>query len=124
MDETALLIEKILDRVRAGAHPSTAAQAEGIAPEAWERMVRDDHALASRAAQAEAEAEQALIAQALTGETPDDRKSAQWVLERRWPDRWAKRAGRPPAEPREDDNRPGAAVVQLINRARANRQGG
>lgn len=97
--------EKVVEHIRAGNYRETAARAAGITRQTlwnWEqRALTGEEPFASFAEaldQAEAEAETTMLARvnaagpAVTGVSgPDPWQATAWVMERRWPKRWASR---------------------------------
>lgn len=83
-------IEAILKTVRLGLHPDRAAQAHGVAPETLRSHRKRHPQFATAIKEAEAAAEQGFLGRILR-HTENQWTAAAWMLERRWPDRWAKR---------------------------------
>lgn len=81
---------KIVETVRLGMWPDRAAQMHGIAPGTMrkERKLDDDFSTAIKKAEAEAESSvHSRMLRHLDGQWT----ACAWMLERRWPERWAKR---------------------------------
>lgn len=83
-------IEAILRTIRLGLHPERAAAAHGVRPSTMRSHRKRHPEFASAIKEAEAEAEQGYLSRILK-HTDRQWTAAAWVLERRWPERWAKR---------------------------------
>lgn len=94
--------QRVLERIRDGTPPELAARAEGISTLQWKVWTNSDLAPSSarRVAeidQAEALAECACIEKIRQGDP--SWRSAGWMLERRWPERWSESRGTDSQEP-------------------------
>lgn len=87
---TAEVVAKIVDTVRLGVWPDRAAQIHGVTPATMRAHRARHQSFATQLEKAEAEAEAAFMAKILR-HTEKQWTAAAWMLERRWPDRWAKR---------------------------------
>jgi hypothetical protein len=83
-------IEAILRAVRLGLNPDRAAQASGITPSTLRAHRRRHPEFATAIKEAESMAEQGFLARIIK-HTDKQWTAAAWILERRWPERWAKR---------------------------------
>jgi len=83
-------IEAILKTVRLGLHPDRAALAHGVGPSTM-RVHKTRHPeFVAAIKKAEADAEGGYLSRILK-HTDKQWTAAAWILERRWPERWAKR---------------------------------
>lgn len=82
--------EAILRTVRLGLHAERAAQAHGVNVGTYRAHKRRHSEFASALKKAEAEAEQSYLSRILL-HTEKQWTACAWLLERRWPERWAKR---------------------------------
>lgn len=82
--------QKILKAVRLGVWPDRAAQMHGIAAGTMRKERKRDAEFATAMKEAEATAETATLSKILR-HTDKQWTAAAWMLERRWPKRWAKR---------------------------------
>jgi hypothetical protein len=80
---------QLLQMVTMGQRPSEAAQRIGVSPQAISMRKKRDAAFAADVQSAEAGLELGLLAQVRLGAQKDWRAAA-WLLERRFPDRWAR----------------------------------
>lgn len=78
-----------LQLMSVGMHQSPAACQVGVSPQCISNLKRDDAEFAAEVSRVEATAEFNLLA-ILARAAPKDPKVAMWLLERRWPERWAK----------------------------------
>jgi len=92
--------EKILAALRQGMTIATAVRAAGLGLSAFKTWRASDEAFAAAIKKAIAEGEAALVG-VVQRATPKHWQAAAWLLERRWPERWARREP-PPVEPREE----------------------
>ena len=83
-------IEAILRTVRLGLHPDRAAMAHGVSPATLRQHKRRNPEFVTALKEAEASAEQGFLGRILK-HTDKQWTAAAWMLERRWPERWAKR---------------------------------
>jgi transposase len=83
-------IEAILRTVRLGLHPDRAAMAHGVSPGTVRSHKKRHPEFATAIKEAEAAAEQGFLGRILK-HTEKQWTAAAWMLERRWPERWAKR---------------------------------
>jgi len=83
-------IDAILRAVRLGLHPDRAAQASGVTPSTLRAHRKRHPEFATAIKEAESTAEQGFLARILK-HTEKQWTAAAWMLERRWPERWAKR---------------------------------
>lgn len=83
-------IEAILRTVRLGLHPDRAAMAHGVSPATLRQHKRRNPDFVTALKEAEASAEQGFLGRILK-HTDKQWTAAAWMLERRWPERWAKR---------------------------------
>lgn len=83
-------IEAILRTVRLGLHPDRAAMAHGVNPGTMRQHKRRNPEFVTAIKEAEAAAEQGFLGRILK-HTEKQWTAAAWMLERRWPERWAKR---------------------------------
>lgn len=89
-------IEDIIRTVRLGLHPDRAAQAHGIAPATMRSHKKRHPEFATRLKEAESSGERGFLG-TLIGHCDKQWTACAWMLERRWPERWAKRE--PEAKP-------------------------
>jgi len=83
-------IAAILRTIRLGLHPDRAAQAHGISPGTMRAHKKRHPEFATAIKEAEAAAENTFLGRIMQ-HTERQWTAAAWMLERRWPDRWAKR---------------------------------
>jgi len=83
-------IEAILRTVRLGLHPDRAAAAHGVSPATLRQHKRRNPEFVTAIKEAEAVAESGFLGRILK-HTEKQWTAAAWMLERRWPERWAKR---------------------------------
>ena len=83
-------IDAILRTVRLGLHPDRAAMAHGVTASTMRNHRRRHPEFATAIKEAEAAAEQGFLGRILK-HTDKQWTAAAWMLERRWPERWAKR---------------------------------
>jgi transposase len=81
---------KIVKTVRLGVWPDRAAEMHGIRPGTMRKERKRDAEFATAIKRAEAEAEAAVHSNILR-HMDKQWTAAAWMLERRWPERWAKR---------------------------------
>lgn len=81
---------KIVETVRLGMWPDRAAQMHGIAPGTMRKERKLDEEFSTAIKKAEAEAESSVHSRMLR-HLDDQWTACAWMLERRWPERWAKR---------------------------------
>lgn len=81
---------KIVETVRLGMWPDRAAQMHGIAPGTMRKERKLDEEFSTAIKMAEAEAESKVHSRILR-HMDDQWTACAWMLERRWPERWAKR---------------------------------
>jgi hypothetical protein len=106
---TEELLELILARIRNGAHPERAAAAEGVDKLQWLIWTNPDNSpmareLNRKVQQAEARAECDLVAGVYCGR--QEWRSSGYLLERRWPERWAE-------EKQSDTDQPLTVIVNV-----------
>lgn len=82
--------EAILRTIRLGLHPDRAAMAHGISAATMRGFKRRHPEFAKKIREAEAAAEEGFLSRLLL-HTEKQWSACAWVLERRWPERWAKR---------------------------------
>jgi hypothetical protein len=87
---TDATIEGILTNVRLGFPPDRAARAEGIDPAAMRKHKQRHPEFVTALEKAEAEAERGYLSRIIQA-SEKNWTAAAWVLERRWPQTWAKR---------------------------------
>lgn len=95
-------IEAILRTVRLGLHPDRAAAAHGVSSSTMRNHKQRHPDFATAIKEAEAAAEQGYLGRILR-HTEKQWTACAWILERRWPERWAKREPKDP--PTKDDAR-------------------
>lgn len=83
-------IEAILRTIRLGLHPDRAAAAHGITSSTMRHHRRRHPEFATAIKEAEASAERGFLSRLLQ-HTEKQWTACAWMLERRWPERWAKR---------------------------------
>jgi transposase len=83
-------IEAILRAVRLGLHPDRAAQANCVTPSTLRNHRKRHPGFATALKQAESEAESGFLS-SIIRHTDKQWTACAWMLERRWPERWAKR---------------------------------
>ena len=81
--------EDILRTIRLGLHADRAALAHGISSSTLRNFKKRNPAFATAVKQAEAEAENGFLSRLLM-HTDRQWTACAWMLERRWPERWAK----------------------------------
>lgn len=116
------LFEKLLGFVRLGLIANRAAVAVGVTAEQLRRL-QDDEESAEALRRADAVAEALALKRIATGEGGSD---ARWLLERRWPDRYAPArtvAAPKGAKPAEDQGTAQAPDNDALRRAELRRQG-
>lgn len=86
--------EKIVKAVSLGLWPNRAAEMHGVNPATMRSERKRDQSFATSIKEAEARAEATVHGQILR-HMESQWTAAAWMLERRWPDRWAKRDPRP-----------------------------
>lgn len=94
--------DKIVRAVRLGLWPDRAAEMHGIKSGTMRKERKIDPAFSTAIKEAEAAAESAVLSRILR-HMEKQWTAAAWMLERRWPERWAKREVQPP--PNRDDAR-------------------
>jgi hypothetical protein len=104
-------IEAILRTVRLGLHPDRAAAAHGVSSSTLGSHKKRHPEFARLIKEAEATAEQGYLGRILR-HTEKQWTACAWILERRWPERWAKREVVAPQN--KDDARRLAADVRAI----------
>ena len=87
---TEEVIVAILKTIKHGLHPDRAADAQGVCPATMRSHKARDPNFATRIKEAESHAERGFLGR-IIGHTEKQWTAAAWILERRWPDRWAKR---------------------------------
>lgn len=93
-------VEAILRTIRLGLHPDRAAQAHGVNAASM-RWHRKRHAsFDTQVKEAEAVAERSFLGKIIR-HTDKQWTAAAWLLERRWPERWARPEVRPMPEDEE-----------------------
>jgi len=95
-------VEAILRAVRVGLHPDRAAEAAGVPAAAMRQHKRRNPDFVTALKEAAATAEQSYLGRILL-HTEKQWTACAWILERRWPERWAKREPKEP--PTKDDAR-------------------
>lgn len=95
-------IEAILRAVRVGLHPERAAEAAGVPAAAMRMHKKRNPEFVTQIKEAMAKAEESYLGRILL-HTEKQWTACAWILERRWPERWAKREVQPP--PNRDDAR-------------------
>lgn len=83
-------IEAILRTIRLGLHPDRAAAAHGISPGSMRSHRKRNPEFAAAVKEAEAAAEGSFLSRLLQ-HTDKQWTACAWMLERRWPERWAKK---------------------------------
>lgn len=81
---------KIVKTVELGMWPDRAAQMHGVLPGAMRKERKRDEEFAARMKEAEAKAEESVLSRVFR-HMDDQWTACAWMLERRWPERWAKR---------------------------------
>ena len=94
--------DKIIRAVRLGLWPDRAAEMHGIKPGTMRKERMIDAAFSTAIKEAEAAAEASVHGKILR-HMDKQWTACAWMLERRWPERWAKREVQPP--PNRDDAR-------------------
>lgn len=107
------VIEKIVDTVRLGLHPERAARAHGVDPAIMRRHRSRNAHFAARLEKAECECERSLVGRMLL-HTEKQWTAIAWLLERRFPEHWAKREA--PSDPRDVMARELLATVAAMRR--------
>lgn len=82
--------DAIIKTVKLGLHPDRAADAHGISSSTMRNRKARDPTFATRIKEAESGAERGFLGR-IIGHTEKQWTAAAWILERRWPERWAKR---------------------------------
>lgn len=95
-------ITAILRAISVGLHPDRAAEAAGVPAGTFRAHKTRDKAFAARVKEAIAKAEESYLGRILL-HTEKQWTACAWILERRWPERWAKREPKEP--PTKDDAR-------------------
>ena len=108
---TPEVIEAILRTIRLGLHADRAAMAHGISPSTLRNYKRRNPSFATQVKEAETGAESTFLSR-IMAHTDRQWTAAAWMLERRWPERWAKREVVAPQN--KDDARRLAADVRAI----------
>lgn len=80
----------IIKTVKLGLHPDRAAEAHGVNPSTMKKHKAKNHSFFTRIKEAESGAERGFLGR-IIGHTEKQWTAAAWILERRWPERWAKR---------------------------------
>lgn len=83
-------IEAILRGIRLGLHPERAAQAAGVNVGAFKEFKKTHPEFLAQIKEAEAKAQESFLSRILL-HTEKQWTAAAWILERRWPEAWAKR---------------------------------
>ena len=83
-------IEAILRGIRLGLHAERAAQAAGVSVGAFKMWKKRHPEFVASIKEAEATAERGFLSRLLQ-HTEKQWTACAWMLERRWPDRWAKK---------------------------------
>lgn len=81
---------KIVETVRLGMWPDRAAQMHGVNPGTMRKEKKRDEEFAATLKAAEAQAEDSVYSR-IVRHMDDQWTACAWMLERRWPERWAKR---------------------------------
>jgi hypothetical protein len=84
------VIEKILGTIRLGLHPDRAAMAHGVSAGTLRSFKKRNPEFARMVKEAEASAEAGFLSRILM-HTDKQWTACAWMLERRWPERWAKK---------------------------------
>lgn len=84
------VIEKIIHTIKLGLHPDRAALAHGISSNTMRSYKKRNPEFARMVKEAEASAESGLLSRILM-HTDRQWTACAWMLERRWPERWAKK---------------------------------
>ena len=84
------VIERILAAIRLGLHPQRAAEANGVAASTLKMHKKRHPEFVTLIKEAEAIAESTFLGKIMR-HTDDQWTACAWMLERRWPERWAKR---------------------------------
>jgi len=95
-------IKAILRAISVGLHPDRAAEAAGVPAGTFRKHKTRDKAFAALIKEAIAKAEESYLGRILM-HTDKQWTACAWILERRWPERWAKREIKEP--PTKDDAR-------------------
>lgn len=112
-------VELILRCVSLGFSPHRAAQAAGVKPSTLRARVRRDPDFATALEKAGAGAEVDLLARVIS-HSEKQWTACAWVLERRWPQRWARRDRTDSQRPNANDAR---ALLTTLHEIRANANG-
>jgi hypothetical protein len=114
---TADVVDEIGRLVAAGARAEEAAAAAGVSRTSYYRWMAAGGELRDRVERARAESEVVLVIRIARAAERGSWQAAAWLLERQWPERWARPAHRPPeSEPPLED--PFADVIALAKRPR------
>ncbi len=81
---------KIVETVRLGMWPDRAAQMHGVLPGTMRKERKRDEDFAARMKEADAMAEESVLSRVFR-HMDTQWTACAWMLERRWPERWAKR---------------------------------
>lgn len=87
---TEEVIVAILKTVKLGLHPERAAESHSISSSTLAMHKRRNPDFVRRIKEAESGAERGFLGR-IIGHTEKQWTAAAWILERRWPERWAKR---------------------------------
>ena len=82
--------DAIIKTVKLGLHPERAAEAHGVTASTMRNHKARNPTFATRIKEAESGAERGFLG-LIIGHTEIQWTAAAWILERRWPERWAKR---------------------------------
>lgn len=107
--------QKILKAVALGVWPDRAAEMHGISKGTMRAHRKRNPNFATSVKEAEAKAEASFLGKILR-HTDKQWTAAAWMLERRWPERWAKRDA-PPAPPKVNADGESPAVLALLQAA-------
>lgn len=80
----------ILKTIKLGLHPDRAAESHGVSSSTLGMHKRRNPDFVRRIKEAESGAERGFLGR-IIGHTEKQWTAAAWILERRWPERWAKR---------------------------------
>jgi len=98
----------ILKTVKLGLHPERAAEAHGVDPSTMKKHKARNPDFVTRIKEAESGAERGFLGR-IIGHTEKQWTAAAWILERRWPERWAKR------EPTMSESTAEAITAQMLD---------